>query len=163
MGKYLVLLTFIFVVAACTNEANHAERESTVEWLEGTTDDKFKMITNQFGGFSQAMVEVNYRFGEMYWAGKDQNWAYAIYQLEKLEDAINNGFKRRPGRAASAENFMQVQIPQMMDVFKDGDSELFEHQITLFIASCNSCHVKEDVEFMYVEAPQKRFSYIRKP
>ena len=42
------------------------------------------------------MVETGYRYQELYWAGQDENWEYADYQLEKIKIAIENGLDADP-------------------------------------------------------------------
>lgn len=39
------------------------------------------------------MVEKGYRDQELYWAGQDENWDYADYQIEKIRKAIENGLE----------------------------------------------------------------------
>jgi len=50
----------------------------------GTEQEKINTIEKQFRGFDNAMVETGYRYQELYWAGQDENWEYADYQLEKI-------------------------------------------------------------------------------
>ncbi|TVR79191.1 MAG: hypothetical protein EA412_06790 [Chitinophagaceae bacterium] len=161
---YFVIISISVSFYACSSIENNNESEAVGSggWLKGSTLEKFDEITNHLGGFSAAMKEVNYRFGELYWAGIDENWEYAIYQLEHLEEAIEYGITRRPGRATSSEDFLNTSIPQLQKVLESKNAENFDHQMKLFIAACNSCHIKEDVEFIYVVQPESRFSYVRK-
>jgi len=34
------------------------------------------------------MMEVGYRYQELYWAIKDSNWAYADHQLHEMEETL---------------------------------------------------------------------------
>lgn len=58
------------------------------------------------------MVEVGYRFTELYFAGKEHNWDYAKYQAEKIEVALRLGLERRPKRAQSAQFFWRMRYRQ---------------------------------------------------
>lgn len=58
------------------------------DWIKGTETEQIKTIEKQFRGFDNAMVETGYRYQELYWAGQDQNWEYADYQIEKIKIAI---------------------------------------------------------------------------
>ncbi|EIM78107.1 hypothetical protein A3SI_04922 [Nitritalea halalkaliphila LW7] len=104
------------LLAASCSQSSSEEKSSAVGldgWLSGTTEEKFEEVAEQLQGFSTTMVEVSYRYSELYWAAMDENWGYAEHQLEHLEEAIELGLKRRPLRAASAEDFMEVNIPEM--------------------------------------------------
>lgn len=108
-----------------------------------------------------AMVEVGYRYKELYWAGIGMNWEYAQYQLDKMELAIKNGFERRPLREASGQKFVDESIPEMRNIINQRDTSLFKKEFLLFTSQCNHCHIKEALPFFRVELPTTRNSIIR--
>jgi hypothetical protein len=130
-------------------------------WLQGTTDERFQQIERQLRGFDKTMVEVGYRFTELYFAGQDQNWDYAQYQIEKLETALRLGLERRPKRAASAQSFFSESLPAMQEVVEKADSELFQAEIERLRSACMNCHVLEEVPYFTVELPEHRLSPIQ--
>jgi hypothetical protein len=71
-------------------------------WLSGTVDERFALVAKHLRGFDVAMLETGHRYAELYWAGRDRNWPFAQYQIDKIRTAIGNGLERRPNRAASA-------------------------------------------------------------
>ncbi|HMU04502.1 MAG TPA: hypothetical protein PJ990_12805, partial [Saprospiraceae bacterium] len=100
--RYLTFVFILFLLTSC-----HQKNEKvTGDWIIGTEADRIKTIEKQFRGFDNAMVETGYRYQELYWAGHDENWQYADYQLEKIKIAIEYGLERRPKRAKSAEHFV---------------------------------------------------------
>lgn len=127
-------------------------------WLPEDDAEKFKAIENQLGGFSVTMEEVGYRYTELYWAGRDRNWGYADYQLEKIESAIEDGIVRRPARAESARDFLDDDVPPLRETIDDRDGEAFDEQIEQFTSACNTCHAKEDVPFVQIAPPEHRLS-----
>lgn len=147
------MATLLIYCAPAAEEHTSVGRDG---WLSGTSDKKFETITGQLGGFARAMLEVNLRYIEMYWAGEDENWDYAAYQLEELEEAIEDGLQRRPARAASAEHFMNVVIPEMEAAIEARDKEKFDRAFELFTTQCNSCHAMEEVSFIRIQPPKVR-------
>jgi hypothetical protein len=137
------------------------DRSSRSSWLQGTMDERFHQVEQQLRGFDRTMVEVGYRFTELYFAGQDRNWDYAKYQLEKLETALHLGFERRPKRAASAQSFLTASLPTMREVVEKADSELFQAEIERLRSACMYCHVLEEVPYFTVELPERRLSPIR--
>lgn len=150
-------LALLFLLASCGNQHNNPQGE----WINGTDDEKIKTVEKQFRGFDMAMVETGYRYQELYWAGQDQNWEYASYQLEKIKIAIENGLQRRPKRAGSAEHFLAEILPQMQQVVDAKDSSAFNDNFPILTSSCNSCHLAEEVSFFTVKIPTERQSPIR--
>lgn len=112
--KYLTILFILSFFSAC-NQKHEAVQG---QWIKGNEQEKLETIENQFRGFDMAMVETGYRYQELYWAGQDENWEYADYQLEKIQKAIENGLERRPKRTASAQHFLTVTLPQMNEALK---------------------------------------------
>lgn len=141
---------------------NETEKTAQGEWITGTEKKQIETIEKQFRGFDNAMVEVGYRYQELYWAGQDENWEYADYQLSKIKLAIENGLERRPKRAKSAEHFLTNVLPQMEKSLKDRDRKVFDANFEALTINCNACHVMEKVTFFNVKMPTERQSPIRK-
>jgi hypothetical protein len=148
-----------FLLPACQPQDNRPAGSDG--WLKGDQDEKFNTVAGQLRGFDMAMVETGYRYAELYWAGQDQNWEYADYQVDKIRTAIENGLERRPKRSESAQPFLQTDLPAMKAAIQAQDTVLFRKNFVLLQASCRSCHVKEDVPFIQAVIPQVRVSSIQ--
>lgn len=155
-AKFLIL--FVVVLYACNNKSNTSQGE----WITGTEQEQIKTIEKQFRGFDNAMVETGYRYQELYWAGQDENWEYAGYQLEKIKIAIENGLERRPKRAKSAEHFLNYVLPEMEKSVQSKDIAIFNKGFQALTINCNSCHAMEKVPFFNVQIPTERQSPIKK-
>ncbi len=156
--KYLTFLFILSFFSACNQKQEAVEGQ----WIKGNEQEKLETIENQFRGFDMAMVETGYRYQELYWAGRDENWEYADYQLEKIQKAIKNGLERRPKRTASAQHFLTVTLPQMNEALKKRDTVVFNKNFQMLTNSCVSCHAMEKVPFFTVKTPVERQSPIRK-
>lgn len=111
-------------------------------------------IDRQLRGFDMAMFEVGYRYGEMYFAGIEGNWDYALYTGEKIAWAMQNGYERRPARRANAEQiFFKEAYPQVLDAIRKKDSTLFKQRVDALRSACNACHVAERVPFIKIGLP----------
>lgn len=156
--RTLLLTTFVLLLISCGNEEYQSVQGN---WIKGTEQEKLDIIEEQFAGFSTTMVEVNYRFQELYWTGQNENWEYAEYQLEHLEEAIENGLVRRPGRAKSAEHFMTNTIPQMEEAVASKDTAVFNRSFEQLRIDCKSCHDLEKKSFVDVINPKLQIRPIR--
>jgi hypothetical protein len=131
------------------------------DWIQGSEDEKFKLVSKHLRGFDATMVEVGYRYTELFWAGHDENWEFAAYQLEKIRHTIELGMERRPKRAASAGPFLTNAIPMMKQSIEKKDSSQFEARFKLLTLSCNTCHSMEKMPFVQVHPPEQRHSPVR--
>jgi cytochrome c556 len=130
------------------------------EWLRGGVDTRFALVAKHLRGFDVAMVEVGYRYTELYWAGRDRNWEYAAYQLGKIETAVANGIERRPRRAASAQMFAGP-VKQVRAAIDERDGSALDSALDSLTATCNACHRAENVSFVTVAPPVVRLSPVR--
>ncbi|MBW6480797.1 MAG: hypothetical protein K0B37_15315 [Bacteroidales bacterium] len=161
MRKFVRLLCLpLFSIAIFQACQNTPQETYEAEWLGETRQEIINNIEDQFQGFSRTMVEVSYRYKELYWAGMDENREYAEYQREHIEEALQQGFMRRPEREASAQQFVSTALPEMEEVIQMGDKERFLETFTRFTASCNTCHAMEEVAFMTVKIPEERYTVI---
>jgi hypothetical protein len=151
------------IIVMLTLTACHTQPDNTAkgDWIKGNQTEKVKTIEKQFRGFDVAMVETGYRYQELYWAGHDENWDYAAYQVGKIKVAIENGLERRPNRAASAGHFLDAVLPEMQQAISTKDSVVFNQSFRTLTIQCNSCHAIEHVSFFTVKPPTTRQSPIR--
>ncbi len=147
-------------VFACNQPTNKETAEG--DWIKGTDTEQIKTIEKHFRGFDNTMVETGYRYQELYWAGLDQNWEYADYQIAKIKLAIETGLERRPKRAPSSQHFLNYVLPDMKKSVESKDTANFNKSFLTLTTNCNSCHAMEKVPFFNVQIPSERNSSIKK-
>ncbi|MGE3758002.1 MAG: hypothetical protein AB7H97_09605 [Pseudobdellovibrionaceae bacterium] len=148
----LLLLTLSFVSCEKSNKLQQGD------WLSGgSADDRFERVSKHLRGFDMAMVETGYRYTELFWAGRDQNWEYANYQIEKIELAIKNGTERRPKRTDSAQMIFPV-IADLKGAVTEMDLQKFNKGFSRLTVTCNACHEAEKVSFFKISSPKHRLS-----
>jgi hypothetical protein len=150
MKKILVLSIFTTTIFA-------GSYSTSSNWLlEAETEQKkFELIQNQFRGFDLAMMEVGYRFNNLYYALKEKNYKLADYHLEKIKKAIENGVQRRPKRKNNSDfMFLDTQWKIMKQALESEDKKSIWIEYENTKKSCNTCHVAENVPFIKVQSPE---------
>ncbi len=154
----------LFLLGACGSTAEVPQTEQVSvraeSWLQGTADERFNTVTKHLRGLDMAMVEIGYRYQELYRAGSAGNWPYATYQANKIRQSLANALERRPKRAASTDEYFFPVLDVMNDVLSRQDSEQFTSSFTALTNSCNACHVAEGVPSFVVVPPEYRTSPI---
>jgi len=159
-GAWLVVS--IMVSSGCTRGDQAPARGGVgTTWLEGATDDQMTAIERQLRGLDIAMIEIGYRFGELYWAGQDRNWDYAKYQADKVRLVLELAVERRPKRAASAQPFLTEDLPAVVAAIEAKDSDRYQLALERLRTACAKCHVAESVPFFTAQFPERRVSVIR--
>jgi hypothetical protein len=131
-------------------------------WLAVQPEARVRQLETHLRGFDVAMLETGHRYVDLYWAGRDGNWAAAAYQVEKIRLAIENGLERRPKRAASAAPFLTGPLASLGEAAAARDAVLFADRFEALTTACNACHAAEKVAFFEVRPPESRVSPIRR-
>lgn len=158
MKTIFTCILILSILVSCTTQTEYVPIEG--KWIKGTQAEQLKTIENQFRGFDKTMVEVGYRYQELYWSGQDENWEYANYQLQKIEKTIKLGLQRRPKRAQSATHFLEYVIPEVNKAIQAQDKQLFETNFKMMRTNCTNCHMAERVPTFTVRIPTHRQSPI---
>jgi hypothetical protein len=142
--------------AGCQNAATRGGG-----WLPQEPAARWDAVARHLRGLDVAMVEIGYRYGELYWGGRDRNWSYADYQVQKIRLALENALERRPKRRASTESTFTPVLDEVARVVEAHDAARFGETFDRMTAACNACHAAENVSSFYVVAPKVRYSPIR--
>jgi len=144
------VLMFLFVipsVSQTTESPSTADDDppGTGGWLTGTTEEKFAQIERHLRGLDVSMAEIGYRYGELLFAAKLENWEYAKYQTEKIDLSLRLALERRPARAESSMPFLEESLPPVMAAIAAQDGDQLTKALEQLHAGCVECHRKENV------------------
>ena len=152
------LLLALSVATGC-----QLDTSSKASWIDGDSSERWATMSKQLRGLDVAMLEMGYRYDELHWAGADENWPYADYQLTKLRLTLENALVRRPKRRASAEALFVPALDEMKRAVARRERAGFDQAFAALTTACNSCHVAEMVPTFHVEPSADRRSPIRAP
>jgi len=154
------------ILAACTVTADPPapaaaeDNDSADSWLQGTVDERLDTVADQLRGFGATMVEVDHRYIELYFAGQDRNWEYAAHQVGEIGEALEYGLQRRPERSQNAA-MLEPAMDAVQAAIEGRDPVGFDAAFERLTASCNACHLAEEVAFIHVGPPGHRRSSVR--
>lgn len=148
----------VYSIMSCSPDVEIIEGN----WLKGTHQEQINSIEIQFRGMDKTMLEIGYRYQELYWSGQDENWPYAEYQLNKIEKSLRLGLQRRPKRKESAKYFLNTAIPELKKTINSKQKNDFNTAFNTFRLNCTSCHNLEGFSTFKIEIPKEKQSPIRK-
>ncbi|MCG2633730.1 MAG: hypothetical protein J4A00_02225 [Gammaproteobacteria bacterium] len=123
-------------------------------WITGDTDERFETVARHLRGLDMAMVEIGYRYQELYWGTVQKNWPYAEYQVAKIRQTLDNALQRRPKRAESAQNLFLPELERFTRRVAEQDDRAVAAGFRDLTASCNACHKAEGVGSFVVVPPE---------
>jgi len=146
-------------------EASGRRASDQADWLSDSPSGQRDQLERHLRGLDVAMMEIGYRFNELYFAGQDRNWPYAQYQIEKIELALRLALERRPQRAESAKPFLEETIPLVKQAIQiaraQRNSRAYDDALGRLRTDCMKCHIVENVPHFTVYFGRNRTSPIR--
>lgn len=122
------------------------------KWLLDANDDteRFRRLQVVLSGTDIPMIEITYRYEELYTAITKNNWDMGIYHWEKLRDRMNTSGMKRPARTQNIEDmFLESGVwKEMYDALKAGNAKKVRSEFQTVREVCMACHVAEKVGFL---------------
>jgi hypothetical protein len=150
--KYIQAVLLILLIMGCENNA--ARR--SVESLQKRADSLEKKIAGSYKpGFGELMLSVQVHHNKLWFAGKNENWELAAFEVSEIMEMIENIKNFETDRKETEKIGM---ILPAMDSVKDAigkkDKIIFTRSFHLLTNTCNNCHKAVDFGFNVVKIPE---------
>lgn len=153
--EYFVLIIFVFMVfVGCLN------RNTDNALLAKQVDSIEKKIQLLKPGLADLMAGIQTHHSKLFFAGSNENWVLAGYQLEELEEGLERAVELHEnykGVKSSLKNLKKVIEPSIENLeraIKEKRSVLFKKGFGNLTESCNQCHRAADREFIVIQVPE---------
>ena len=162
--KNAAAISIVAVVAAAAIASSNAQAPSTtsqpdVAELKAEIDALKTMLPSQ----SHSMVDVEFQFANLWFAGKNQNWPLATFYLNETRSHLNWTVRLRPVRKLS--NGGDLDLRPILKGVEDGglasikasidkrDEGGFETAYKQMLAQCTACHEAAEKPFLRPQVP----------
>ncbi len=147
--KYLVCAILVISMLACKKPAgNRQVLLNRIDSLEKKLADSYKP------GFGEFMSSIQAHHSKLWFAGQNQNWRLADFEIHEIQEALDNIRKYETVRKESQE--IPLIFPALDSVnqsIQKKDPLLFKSSYTLLTKTCNQCHKTVDFAFNVVRIP----------
>lgn len=124
---------------------------SAADWREdGDAAAQLENLVQLVPGAAHWMVEMGARYQNLYWAARQEKWEFAAYQAEEIEKLVQTLMRARPGRADSAQMFLDAVFPGLHEAVAVRQWDSFEPAFRRLNAQCMACHVREEHGFVQI-------------
>ncbi len=100
------------------------------------------------------MVAAQLRHFKLWYAGVEQNWPLANYELAQIRASIEDAKILYPDNDASNMSTLTPVADELDSAIKAKDSIEFSRGFTKLTAACNSCHEVVGVGFIKIREPR---------
>lgn len=144
------LLVIIIVASSCNqqSENNHA-LQSRIDSLEK------QLATTYKPGFGEFMSSIQVHHAKLWFAGKNQNWELADFEMHEIAETIDAIKKYQTEREESKNvDMLKPALDKVNDAIQKKDSALFNSSYLLLTSTCNNCHKAVNFGFNVVKVPE---------
>ncbi|KPK04463.1 MAG: hypothetical protein AMJ64_13590 [Betaproteobacteria bacterium SG8_39] len=152
MRRFSVLLGVCALLVGAAASANDDWRKSA------PMDKKVDNLVQVMPGAANLMIEMGFRYQNLYWAAKQGKWEFAQYQAEEMEALLKTLMITRPKRAKTAEVFLKTGFAALEPVLKARDLPRFEAGFEKMRQACMTCHQQNEHAFVTLPLPKRAYS-----
>lgn len=147
--KYLLLFITLAAFISCNNQKDNAvQLQQRIDSLEHRLGDTYKP------GFGEFMSSVQVHHAKLWFAGQNQNWKLADFEVHEMMEAIENIQKYQTERKESERiSMINPALDSVNAAIEQKDPVLFKSNFILMTNTCNDCHHAVDFDFNVVKIP----------
>jgi hypothetical protein len=146
--KIITLIAFVFIVFAGCGESSNDKLQNQITMLERKLDSTYKP------GFGEFMTNIQIHHAKLWFAGQNENWKLADFELKEIEENIANLKKFQSLRK---ETQMVIMLKPELDSInlsiEQKNPALFKASFTSLTNRCNTCHKLVNYGFNQVKIP----------
>ena len=140
----------MIIVVSCSNNNEQVQAlQSRVDSLQNRLNQTYS------AGFGEMMTNIQIHHDKLWFAGKNQNWDLANYEINELKETFDDIQKYQKARSESA---MVPMITPAIDSVSTTISKKnlleFENSFKYLTNTCNDCHLATGHEYNVIVIPQ---------
>lgn len=147
--KKILFAIFSLALFACNQQTDNTELlQERINKLEHKLADTYKP------GLGDFMSRIQTQHAKLWFAGQNENWALANFEIHEIEETLEDIEKYQAGRK-------EMEMIQMLDAPLDSiekaieqkNSEAFKRNFITLTNTCNTCHIAVDFGFNVIKIP----------
>ena len=148
MKQILLVLLFIGIWGCGQPTKNSRNLQNRIDSLELRLAESYKP------GFGEFMSGIQAHHSKLWFAGQNQNWKLADFEIHEIMEAIEDIQKYETDRKESQLiKMINPAIDSINQAIKKEDPTLFKTNFTSLTNTCNACHRAANFEFNVVKIP----------
>jgi len=147
--KPIFFIILAFGLFACHQQTDKVQvLQKRIDSLEQKLSDTYKP------GFGEFMSGIQAHHSKLWFAGQNQNWKLADFEVHEIMEAIEDIQKFQTERKESQMiGMINPALDSINNAIQQQNPLLFKSSYTLLTNTCNNCHRAADFEFNVVKIP----------
>jgi hypothetical protein len=143
----------LFILIAFISCNQPADKSSA---LQSEIDSLKIILKNAYvPGFGEFMSSVQVHHAKLWFAGQNENWKLADFEIHEMMEAIDNIQRLETERPESKKVLLlNPTIDSVRNAIEQKNPILFKKSYVLLTNTCNDCHRAVNFEFNVVKIPE---------
>lgn len=149
MSRYIPVIFSIIILSACHSpNAELQKMQKQIDSLQTLVDDQY------VPGFGDFMGRIQLHHANLWFAGNEQNWELAQFQVHEIEESIEDIEEFKKGREELKSMPMIKQpLEQVEKSIENKDLETFKASYLTLTNTCNACHAATGNSQLVIKIP----------
>jgi len=149
MVRLILLVSIVTFLFACNQHTSNLQLlQNRIDSLEKKLSDTYKP------GLGEFMSGIQAHHSKLWFAGQNQNWKLADFEIHEIMEAIEDIQKYETERKESQMvGMINPAIDSVNNAIIQKNPALFKSSYTMLTNTCNNCHHAVDFEFNVVKIP----------
>jgi hypothetical protein len=105
-------------------------------------------------GTGQVMIEMGFRYQNLYHAAKQGRWQFAAYQLEEMGELLEQLGEQRPAYTIQTNRVAQQGLLPVELALRDRHWSRFAERFDQLRQSCERCHIEQGHPYIKLPIPE---------
>jgi len=148
MKKIFFVLPMLFLGACSDNSDKISELQNRIDSLQLKVDDSYKP------GFGEFMSNVQIHHAKLWFAGTNQNWQLAEFEIQEIKESLEDIQKFQSEREETKTlPIIFTPLDSVQSAIDKKDLKSFKQSYNLLTSTCNTCHKAVNNEFNKIKIP----------
>lgn len=149
MKNLLTLISLAVLMSSC-NQFDDREQA-----LQGQIDELQTKLDNAYKpGFGDFMGNIQKHHNKLWFAGVNENWELAAFEIHELEEIFEDIESTYPDREETQHlPMIEPGLEAVENAIEQQDKVAFEQKYIAFTKACNACHKITKHEFINIVTP----------
>ena len=151
MKKILVILIAFSIFSCNQHSENEAVLQNRIDSLESKLSEAYKP------GFGEFMSYVQAHHAKLWYAGENQNWKLANFEMDEIREAIEDIKTYETDRnETQLISMIYPALDSVTTAINLKNVTQFKNSYTRLTNTCNACHHTAKFEFNVVKIPESQ-------
>jgi hypothetical protein len=147
--KAILFSGFLLLIVSCNQQNNQVQKmQATIDSLQKQLHETYKP------GFGEFMSGIQTHHAKLWFAGINNNWPLADFEIHEIEEALEDVQKFCSDRPeVKSIGMITAALDSTKNSIQQKNPSLFKSNFLLLTATCNNCHKATDHAFNVVTVP----------